>query len=823
VVAETERLPPTAAASLPEAFERGQVLADRYVVDGRIGRGGGCLVYRAFDRGLRDWIAIKVLDPARFKQAAIPDALFRELRHARELQHPHLCRLYDVVGADADTPPFLTMALAEGGSLRDTLAREGDRPLAQRLTDVEGLLSGLAALHAAGIIHRDVKPENVLRLGDGRVVLSDFGLAVAPDRATHLTGGVGTPVYMAPELRLGAVADARSDVWSAGLVMQEVLFGVRSPREPVKGGTGGRRLRRLKRLCDWCLDSDPDRRPADAGVVLGAFRRDGGPWWSALPRKQLAWGAAVTLAALAVAAIVVRSRGATSASPTLTELHLEGQPRALAGRMRVVGQLDGRVHCQTLLPDGSLGLIWGEPRRAERLDRRTGARTPWEVPLRSYEFPATDIPDPPENRCPQIGPDGKRLLYWGAGAGNQRAVFLQDDVHAEPTLLTTGSMPVWHPGGDLLALRIDDQHPGLFNLKTRHLMVLPQPRENIVALSQLIFDAEGRQLLVRSADGAAGYSVTRYDMDRLPHMQTVIVRHGHQVPEHIVRLTLGASLASGQLVHPMMPSGRYGIASLDWHGQRIRWLAELPEFDVTGSLATGDSGLLLLARRWTSDLQVLRNGEVVRTVLAEGPASFSDANVAGDVAAQMDQGGRVMVMLFRQGESRPRVLGPGPLDAVPSFSPDGRLVLFGRGDIPNSRDYLIVCTLEGSCRSVGTIPNTSNDPKLSASGDQVAYVNFSPYPHVALLDLGTGASRMLAPALPCAPRWLGDNVWVAQGVSEDFSWVEVQAATGQATGRKVAGKSRCGAEGPGPEGVLEQRLRVVHRESSRLLALDDPL
>jgi serine/threonine protein kinase len=105
---------------------RGQVLAGRYVVGERIGKGAASVVYRAFDQGLQTWIAIKVLDWQRW--ADMPEPLFRELRHAREIQHPHVCRLYDVVGAEPGTPPFLTMAQAEGGTLRDTLTTAPDRP-----------------------------------------------------------------------------------------------------------------------------------------------------------------------------------------------------------------------------------------------------------------------------------------------------------------------------------------------------------------------------------------------------------------------------------------------------------------------------------------------------------------------------------------------------------------------------------------------------------------------------------------------------------------------------------------------------------------------
>jgi hypothetical protein len=830
---ETERLPlPPAAEGTanPAALRSGQVLVDRYVVAEPIGRGGGCLVYRAFDKGLNEWIAIKVLDPERWPGAAITEPLFRELRHAREILHPHVCRLYDVVRAERAGSQFLTMALAPGGSLRDTLARSPDRPFAERLSDMEGVLSGLAALHAAGIIHRDVKPENVLRMGDGRVVLSDFGLAVAPDRATHVTGGVGTPVYMAPELRLGAPADARADVWSLGLLMHEILFGVRAQDAiPLRIASTPRERRlqqRLKALCRWCLETDPDRRPVDAGAVLRAFRRvtEGG-WLGIGPPGRRPWpiALALTAAAAGVTALAFRSEPHKTPPTSITEVRLERQARSLADRTRLLAQVDGRVHCLSRLPDGSLGMIWGEPRRAEKLDPRSGAREPWAVPPRSYELPPTDLPDPVDNKCPQMGPDGKRLLYWGVGAGNQRAVFLQEDVDASPTLLTAGSMPVWHPKGELLALRVDDHHPGLFDLQSGHLTVLPKPRDDMLVLSQLAFDTGGRHLLVRSVDGAVGYAVSRYDLERLPRVEGVLVRRALDAPEHIVRLTIGASLPSGDVVHAMMPGGAYGIAAINWDAPHVRWVGELQPLDITSSLATAETGLVLLARRWTSDLEVLRNGEVVRTVVADHPVGASGANARGDVVAQVDRGGRIMVLLYRAGERQPRVLGSGPVDGGPSFSPDGRSVLFARSDTSLGLDYVMLCSLDGACRQVGSVPNSSDYLRLSPSGDQVAYIGWTPYPHVRMLDLRNGASRVLVVGLPCAPRWLGPNLWIAKGSSEEFSWVELEPATGRATGRKVPGRTGCGAAGSGPDGVLEQRLRVFHRENSRLLALEGEL
>ena len=800
---------------------RGQVLAGRYVVGERIGKGAASVVYRAFDQGLQTWIAIKVLDTQRW--ADMPEPLFRELRHAREIQHPHVCRLYDVVAAEAGTPPFLTMALAEGGSLRDTLATAPDRPLRERLADVEGVLSGLAALHAAGVIHRDIKPENVLRMGDGRVVLSDFGLAIAPDRATHVSAGVGTPVYMAPELRLGAPADARSDVWSLGLLMQETVLGVRTPGAlPAGLATRERRtIERLKALCQRCLEVEPDRRPADARQVLEQFQRLDRSRWLPLGRtaqRRALVGLAVAALGLVAAAVMRRSSTTRPEAEGLVALVVAGQPQPLVERVRLLAEFEGRVHCLLALADGSLGVVWGEPRRAERLYPRTGARTAWDVPAASYQLPPADFPDPLDNNCPQIAPDGQRLLYWGEGAGKQRAVFLQESPTAPPAMLTAGSMPVWHPAGHMIALRLDDQHPGVFNLPNRHLTVLPKPREHrALMVLQVAFDEQGRHLLVRSGDAAGEYAITRYDVDRLRPVQGILARRPAGSPQ-ILRLTMGAAWRGDLLVHATLPGGAYGLAALRWQAPGLRWLAELQPLDITASIARGVADLTLVARRWTTELQALRDGTPVRTVVSETPVTVADATARGDVVVQTDQAGRIVVQLYPADGAPPRLIGAGPLDSVPQFTGDGQAVLFGRTERDRGQDRFMLCGLDGDCRSLGAVPS-ADFPALSPARDQVAYIAWSPYTHVAMFDVGAGASRILVASLPCTPRWLGDHVWVAQGAGGAFAWVEHQASSGRATGRQVPGKGSCGAAGPGPEGVLRQRLRIVQRESSRLLSV----
>jgi hypothetical protein len=397
-------------------------------------------------------------------------------------------------------------------------------------------------------------------------------------------------------------------------------------------------------------------------------------------------------------------------------------------------------------------------------------------------------------------------------------VFLHEDPGAAPTMLTAGSMPVWHPNGQMLALRVDDQHPGVFNLATRHLTVLPKPREHrALMLVQLAFDADGRHLLVRSVDAAGGYAISRYDLERFRPVQGILARPAAGT-DQILRLTMGAARPGELLVHAMLPSGAYGIAGLQWTGPRLRWLAELQPLDLTTSVITAGPNLTVVARRWTTELQALRDGLPVRTVVSETPVTVADATPAGDVVVQTDRAGKIVVLLYPAGASQPHLLGAGPLDSVPSFTSDGRSVLFGRTDRARGQDSFMLCGFGGNCRSLGAVPSI-DFPALAPDGQRVAYIAWSPYPHTALFDVASGTSRILTASLPCTPRWLGDNVWVAQGSGGVFTWAEHQAASGRATGRRVPGKGSCGAAGPGPDGVLQQRLRIVQHESSRLLAL----
>jgi tetratricopeptide (TPR) repeat protein len=336
------------------ALRPGSLFAGRYELGPRLGAGGAGEVYRAVDRVAGQPVALKVLFP-RGDDGPEPLArLQRELRIARRVHHPGLVRVHDI--GEHDGLLFLVMDLLDGETLRERLRREPRLPPDEAERVLRGLLEALAALHAEGGLHRDVKPANVFlakelqpsglaargpgpeagrgpetvrALAPPRVVLLDFGLARAADeQALTATGQfVGTPEYVSPEQARGerSVA-AASDVYSAGIVLWEMLAGappftgdsaveilaahlrrpVPEPRRAMPGAPA-----RLRRLAAWMVEKEPARRPPDATAALAALEAGGAPRaaelarWLRPRRRRLALGAAGALGALALAAAIL--------------------------------------------------------------------------------------------------------------------------------------------------------------------------------------------------------------------------------------------------------------------------------------------------------------------------------------------------------------------------------------------------------------------------------------------------------------------------------------------------------------------------------------
>ncbi len=211
----------------------GKLLDRRYLIEARIARGGMSTVYRATDQRLDRPVAVKVMD---HQFAADPQFLARfefEARSVARLNHPGLVAVYDQ-GQDGDDV-FLVMELVEGGTLRELLRERGPMPPHAAAAVAVPVLGALAVAHRAGLVHRDVKPENILVSRHGEVKIADFGLvrAVAAANTTSRSVILGTAAYLSPEQVTTGNADARSDVYSSGVLMFEMLTG----RTPFTGDT----------------------------------------------------------------------------------------------------------------------------------------------------------------------------------------------------------------------------------------------------------------------------------------------------------------------------------------------------------------------------------------------------------------------------------------------------------------------------------------------------------------------------------------------------------------------------------------------------------
>ncbi|MER7014331.1 Stk1 family PASTA domain-containing Ser/Thr kinase [Saccharopolyspora sp. NPDC000359] len=252
------------------------MLERRYRVDALIARGGMSTVYRGLDTRLDRPVAIKVMDAQYSGDRSFVERFEREARAAAKLHHPDIVAVYDQGvdhGADEEHV-FLVMQLVEGCTLRDAIMDRGGRlPLAVALSVIEPVLSALEAAHRAEMVHRDVKPENVLIGTDGSVKVADFGLVRAAAEAGTTSGSVilGTVAYLSPEQVTTGAADARTDVYAAGIVLFEMLTG----RPPYVGDTAlSVAYRHVNDDVPPPVELVPDLPPAINDLVVRATRRD---------------------------------------------------------------------------------------------------------------------------------------------------------------------------------------------------------------------------------------------------------------------------------------------------------------------------------------------------------------------------------------------------------------------------------------------------------------------------------------------------------------------------------------------------------------------
>lgn len=281
--AQSAGVPRTMDAEPPARFAVGHVLAGRYEIISCLGSGGMGWVFKANDRELDELIALKMLRPELVTDPVHIERFKAEIRTGRHLAHPNVVRIYDL--GEAEGFYYLTMECVEGMTVRDLINSRGRLEVSAVLALGHQLAQALASAHERGVVHRDVKPENLLVDADGVLKVMDFGiawLAKRPDTLTQDGLVIGTPAYMPPEQLLDSIIDERVDLYAAGVVLYEcatgtlpypatsllhlvaqILNGKPTPLIEINAAIPPALSALIMRL----IASDPNARPASAGEL----------------------------------------------------------------------------------------------------------------------------------------------------------------------------------------------------------------------------------------------------------------------------------------------------------------------------------------------------------------------------------------------------------------------------------------------------------------------------------------------------------------------------------------------------------------------------
>jgi uncharacterized protein YneF (UPF0154 family)/predicted Ser/Thr protein kinase len=342
-------------------FLPGRLIAGRYRIIALLGKGGMGEVYRADDLTLGQAVAMKFLPDEATSNEGLLERFRNEVRTARKVSHPNVCRVYDVGEVDGQT--FFTMEYVDGEDLSSLLRRIGRLPADKAVDIARQLCAGLAAAHAKGVLHRDLKPANIMLDGRGQAVIMDFGLAGVADDIRGPEVRSGTPAYMSPEQLAGTEVTMRSDIYALGLVLYEVFTGKRAFAEKAAGilhGHGDRTPSRpssvvkdldpiVEKVILRCLEESPSARPANALAVAAALP-GGDPLAAALaagetPSPQMVAAAgettglrqpvAITLVVATLVGLAVGTYLSIRYSG-IERMHLEQTPEVLAQKAREI-------------------------------------------------------------------------------------------------------------------------------------------------------------------------------------------------------------------------------------------------------------------------------------------------------------------------------------------------------------------------------------------------------------------------------------------------------------------------------------------------------
>jgi protein kinase-like protein len=812
----TKPEPPVGTTPFP-AVNPGTVLAGRYEVIEPIGRGGMGSVLKAHDRTLGEMVAIKIVRDELGGGRQWAERLAREVKLARAIHHPNVCRVFDFEQADGRV--FLVMELA-ARSLRDELdaGTATERGLEARLADARAIALGLSAIHSAGIVHRDVAPQNVLRMRDGRLVVSDFGLATDSLESTTNLGG-GTIAYMAPELLRGGRASVASDVWALGAVIHEVVFGLRPAwgtelrgemLEPALPRRLSRVEQRVLEVCRACMSFDPRKRvgcAAEVALQLGTDRLARATRHRRLAVGSLILGAsALAVAGSRVAPWLPSLRRATTSDAAI--IAPTGVPADWTRVATVLADIPDEVRCMTRLPDRrTIRFVWGHPARAEDVDTHTRQRSPSPIVPAAYA-----------EGCPDVSVTGK-LVYSGHTADNRAFAFVSDHADgrdavpmvqiAEPSMM---SDPEWLPDGSGFVYEADVKFLAVFSLSTRRSSIVPNASgQRLLNFHRLV--SSQIFLLTNNVNDLADYSSDVVGIDwnalskrlelRIPGAATDIEQRS-EASFYVPTLYFDAQSPILEVDATRRAAINLGIIQ----GQQVRRLRAVQD------------GLALLSARSTSPVSSVAANGSTRVLTKTG--FFIDATACGpSILATLARGSETRVVSLDWQGNLLGQFAQGPHNVAAACTADGTVKFYTAFDRADGYPHgpIFRCDATG-CRSIGG--DVSGGLSLSPDGKRLAYIGVDTRgPVVRWIPAAGGEVHDVGETETfCAPSWSSDRtVWISRRRGPAVVWTEIDADTTVATGRERKGDADCTSGNDDRGSPARQSVKVQREIRSQIRLL----
>ncbi len=713
----------------------------RYRILDLIGTGGMGVVYRAEDTLLGRTAALKFLPPTLTPNPRAKARFLNEARAASALDHPNICTIYEV-GETAEGQLYLAMPCYEGETLKQRLER-GPLPVAEALRIALQVARGLAKAHGHGIVHRDIKPANLMINDDGLVKILDFGVARLPGQT--LSGpSLGTPGYMPPEQARGGAADARSDVWSLGIVLREMLTGYRPgdggqgeapqeekptvpllPREAPPGLDGV--------LARMLAEEPADRYPDAAALLadLSALKYAAAGTERASPpvpagRRLPAWAALLAVAVLAFAAGSWLPRG------VLVRQHDEAGPDPNQASLVRLTDLSGKEWFPSIAPDGNLFVY----------ARKIGDRSRLFLQQAGGSAALDLLPHSQEGDSqPAISLDSRQIAFRSERDGG--GIFVVGLMGESVRRVTNfGFNPAWSPDGQEIVVATE----GVDNPRVRR-YTSRLYRVSLTGQRRLIHGGDA----VQPSWSPKGFRIAYWG--RSPSGQRVIWTIPASGGE-AVRVTAGESVDWNPV---WSPDGRYLYFASDRSGVANLW--RLP-IDERSGRALGEpepvtaSGQASMLFSLSGDgRKIVYTSDETRTVLEK--VAFDPASgVAGPAAAIAETSGRMPT-----------------LDA----SRDGRWLVY-QTSMPQE-DLFVVHPDGTGLRRLTRDEHRDRQPRWSPDGARIAFYSNrgGKYEIWTLHADGSGLERVAEiPGRPAYhPIWSPDGRWLACDLEENEALIDL--------------------------------------------------